>query len=78
VPGEYLNELDPHYFDSRGNPPEEQVLEKLYYQPCAGCGRPSNDPLCKCSESPHIGWLIVPLRSDQLALRDRSRDDIDD
>jgi hypothetical protein len=54
VPGEYLNELDPHYFDSRGNPPEEQVLEKLYYQPCAGCGRPSNDPLCRCSERPAV------------------------
>jgi molecular chaperone DnaK len=26
VLGEYLKELDPHYFDSRGNPPEEQVL----------------------------------------------------
>lgn len=55
VPGEYLNELDPHYFDSRRNPPEEQVLEKLYYQPCAGCGRPSNDPLCKCSEPAFAG-----------------------
>jgi molecular chaperone DnaK len=45
VPGEYLHDLDPSYFDSRRFPPQEQVLEKLYYQPCVGCGRASNDPL---------------------------------
>jgi molecular chaperone DnaK len=50
VPGEHLYELNPRYFDSRGNPPEEQVLERLYYEPCVGCGRASNDPLCKCSD----------------------------
>ena len=48
VPGEYLNEYDPHYFDVRRSPPEEQVKENLYYKPCAICGRASNDPLCLC------------------------------
>ena len=48
VPGEYLNEYDPHYFDVRRSPPEEQVHENLYYQACAICGRASNDPLCLC------------------------------
>jgi len=52
IPGEYLHELDPYYFDSRRNPPEDQVLKKPYYQPCVRCGRASNDPLCKCSEGP--------------------------
>ena len=44
IPGEYLYQLDPGYFDQRQRPPEEQNLEKLYYQPCSGCGRASNDP----------------------------------
>ena len=45
-----VDELNPRYFDSRGNPPEEHVLDRLYYQACVGCGRASNDPLCKCSD----------------------------
>ena len=49
VPGELLYEQNPGYFDQRLNPPEEQVLEKLYYEPCAVCGRASNDPACKCA-----------------------------
>lgn len=49
VPGEFLYEYDPFYFDVRRNPPEHQVLEKLYYQPCSLCGRASNDPGCRCS-----------------------------
>lgn len=48
VPGEYLYEYDPCYFDTRRSPPEYQVLEKLYYQPCSVCRRASNDPLCRC------------------------------
>ena len=48
VPGEYLNEYDPYYFDVRRSPPEEQMNENLYYQPCAICGLASNDPLCLC------------------------------
>ena len=48
VPGEFLYEYDPHYFDRRNNPPREQEHELLYYEPCAGCGRASNDPACQC------------------------------
>lgn len=51
VPGEFLYQYDPFYFDVRRNPPERQVLEKLYYQPCSLCGRASNDPACQCSSS---------------------------
>ena len=49
VPGEFLYEYDPHYFDTRRDPPDHQVLEKLYYQPCSLCGKASNDPACKCA-----------------------------
>jgi hypothetical protein len=48
IPGELLYSYDPRYFDARRDPPECQVLERLYYQPCAACGRPSNDPQCSC------------------------------
>jgi hypothetical protein len=37
------------YFDTRNSPPEIQVNEKLYYQPCAICGRKSHDPECHCA-----------------------------
>ena len=46
VPGEFLHQYDPGYFDSRRRPPERQVHERLYYEPCAVCGRASNDPAC--------------------------------
>lgn len=49
VPGEFLYEYDPHYFDVRLHPPPCQVREKLYYQACLLCGRSSNDPACKCA-----------------------------
>lgn len=48
VPGELLYQFNPQYFDTRLNPPQIQVDERLYYEPCAVCGRVSNDPLCKC------------------------------
>lgn len=48
VPGELLYQLDPHYFDNRMDPPQIQVDERIYYKPCAYCGRAINDPLCKC------------------------------
>lgn len=51
VPGEVMAKFNPRYFDSRHRPPEIQVKEKLYYQPCALCGRASNDPLCRCGGS---------------------------
>ena len=49
VPGEFLYQYNPHYFDRRRNPPAHQDYEKLYYQPCSLCGRASNDPACQCS-----------------------------
>lgn len=51
VPGEFLHQYDPTYFDRRLDPPEYQDLEKLYYQPCTLCKRASNDPLCTCAET---------------------------
>lgn len=52
VPGELLYQYKPHYFDTRLYPPEEQVVEKLYYTPCSICKRPSNHPQCRCASSP--------------------------
>lgn len=49
VPGEVLYPFDPLYFDTRNNPPQIQVLERLYYEPCTYCGLKSNDPLCRCA-----------------------------
>ena len=48
VPGEFLYTYDPHYFDVRRKPPKQQVMERLYYEPCSLCGRASNDPACHC------------------------------
>ena len=48
VPGEYLYQYNPGYFDARRNPPKLQRYEKLYYEPCSLCGRASNDPACQC------------------------------
>jgi len=61
VPGEYLYQIEPGYFDRRMSPPEEQNLEKLYYQLCSVCGRASNDPACRCAST----------LSDQQRKRDR-------
>ena len=40
--------FEPSYFDVNSRPPEEQDCERLYYEPCAGCGRSISDPLCQC------------------------------
>ena len=48
VPGEFLYQYNPGYFDARRNPPKLQTYEKLYYEPCSVCGRASNDPGCEC------------------------------
>lgn len=55
VPGEVLYRFNPMYFDLRHYPPQFQVDERLYYAPCSICGRPSNDPLCRCASSPGKG-----------------------
>jgi len=51
VPGEVLYRVNPFYFRVEQNPPQIQVEERLYYEPCAVCRRPSNDPLCRCASS---------------------------
>ena len=51
IPGEYLYQHEPGYFDKRLRPPEEQNREMLYYQPCSVCGRVSNDPACRCASA---------------------------
>lgn len=51
VPGEMVKKVDPYYFDPARTAPQVQVDEYLYYQPCAYCKRPSNDPLCQCATS---------------------------
>ena len=63
VPGEYLYQLEPGYFDRRRRPPEEQNFEKLYYQPCSVCGRASNDPACRCASGLFDDNLIDSQRS---------------
>lgn len=49
VPGEVMHRLNPYYFRTERDPPQIQVEERLYYAPCSGCGRASNDPLCRCA-----------------------------
>ena len=49
VPGELLYTYKPDYFESRFHPPQVQVKERLYYEPCAVCGRASSDPACRCA-----------------------------
>ncbi|MCP5179008.1 MAG: Hsp70 family protein [Pseudomonadales bacterium] len=49
VPGEVLYRYNPQYFRVERDPPKFQVEERLYYEPCAMCGRASNDPLCRCA-----------------------------
>jgi len=39
VPGEIVDRYRAGYMDRRNRPPEFQVEEKLYYTPCALCGR---------------------------------------
>ena len=51
IPGELLYSYEPSYFDTRLEPPKEQVLERLYYEPCSICKKPSNDPACHCAST---------------------------
>ncbi|MDO2378099.1 Hsp70 family protein [Rhodococcus ruber] len=52
VPGELLHSYNRSYFERYKNPPQVQVDEHLYYQPCAVCKRDSSDPACKCASTP--------------------------
>ena len=52
VPGEVLYRHNPSYFRVERNPPQVQVDERLYYEPCAICRRASNDPECNCASLP--------------------------
>lgn len=49
VPGEYLHEVQKMTPYTQDELTPLQVREQLYYTPCSGCGRRSNDPLCRCS-----------------------------
>ncbi|WP_448672276.1 hypothetical protein, partial [Escherichia coli] len=49
VPGEYLHEVQKMTPYTQDELTPLQVREKLYYTPCSGCGRRSNDPLCQCA-----------------------------
>jgi hypothetical protein len=53
VPGELLYEVDKHRFDLRNPNPLPAISheEKLFYQPCSGCGRRANHPECNCSST---------------------------
>ncbi|OQQ26368.1 hypothetical protein A4U94_21530 [Prescottella equi] len=48
VPGELLYTYNSTYFSRAKNPPQIQEDERLYYQPCAVCKKPSYDPDCRC------------------------------
>ena len=63
VPGEYLNEVQKSKPYSLFSLTPLQVKEQLYYSPCSGCGRRSNDPLCKCSsgETGNIRRVVFPF-----------------
>ena len=63
VPGEVMYRVNPHYFRVERDPPQIQVEERLYYEPCAVCKRASNDPLCRCATqlgAPHIQRRMRP------------------
>lgn len=47
IPGELLYQYNPEYFDDRLSPPDIQVMEKNYYQPCPFCKRRRTHPECK-------------------------------
>lgn len=52
VPGELLHSYLPSYFRRDARPPQIQIEEWLYYQPCAVCGRRSSDRMCQCASKP--------------------------
>ncbi|MFZ4434514.1 MAG: Hsp70 family protein [Microthrixaceae bacterium] len=55
IPGELLHSYLPSYFRRDARPPQIQLEEWLYYEPCAVCGRSSSDPACNCSSGSGAG-----------------------
>jgi molecular chaperone DnaK len=53
VPGELLRTYLPRYFNRDARPPQVQIEEWLYYEPCAVCGRASSDLDCHCASPPN-------------------------
>jgi len=65
IPGELFYKYDPRAFDPEyGRRSELQDKEHLYYQPCAICGRSSNDPLCHCASIARSGGDFANHRPD--------------
>jgi hypothetical protein len=54
VPGDLLYKYNPKALDPELRPPQIQLEEFLYYQPCSYCRRSSNDPLCRCASEPSV------------------------
>lgn len=55
VPGDVLYKHNPWAFSripGTGQATEEQLLEHLYYQPCAVCKRPWGHEACRCGSTP--------------------------
>jgi molecular chaperone DnaK len=53
VPGELLYQITPQYFDTRNNPPEIQVKEKMHYELCPICRKSRKkirEPKCHCRD----------------------------
>jgi hypothetical protein len=50
VPGDVYFQYRPREFARDiGKATQEQIEERLYYQPCSGCGRQWGDPECRCA-----------------------------
>lgn len=52
IPGDVLYAHNPNAFSRRpgvGRATDEQLIEHLYYEPCALCRRPWGDPGCRCA-----------------------------
>lgn len=52
VPGDVLHGYSPGAFSrlpGQGRATQQQLIEHLYYQPCAACRRAWGDPACRCA-----------------------------
>lgn len=62
VPGELYYKINPFYFRVEKRPPQYQVDEYLYYQPCAICKLPSNHPSCNCAAAAVLPAIAANTR----------------